>query len=228
MSSRQRMRRIVQTIGLVTFVSVSGSAEAGLFGFGGDSWQEEVLLHDGGKVVVERKIERGGQHEVGQKPSYREQSLRFTLPGTNQMITWEDHYSQDLGQANFLPLTLDIVSGTPYLVAYPMGCLAYNRWGRPNPPYVVFQFQGKEWIRISLEDLPAAITMPNVLFSEPDVQVERLKTRFISAAMIKEVIAGYTQLEYRTILRESVKERCPQYSRGSKAPLPIAPGTTPQ
>lgn len=206
MSSRRRVRRIVQTIGLVVFAGLSGSAEAGLFGFGGDSWQEEVLLHDGGKVVVERRVERGGRHEVGQEPSYKEQSLRFTLPGTNQMITWEDHYSDDLDQANFLPIALDIVAGTSYLVVYPMGCLSYNKWGRPNPPYVVFQYRENEWTRIPLGQLPTEITSPNVLFSQPDVEVERFGNRVITADMIKGVIAGYKQAEFRTLLREPVKE----------------------
>jgi hypothetical protein len=139
-----------------------------------------------------------------QKPPYKEQSLRFTLPGTNQTITWEDHYSQDLGQANFLPMVLDISGGTPYLVAYPMGCLSYNKWGSPNPPYVIFKYQGKEWKRISLQELPAEIKTPNLIFSMPDIEVERIGKRFITAAKIKELIDGYEQPEFKTILREPV------------------------
>lgn len=185
--------------------TLSGNAEAGLFGFGGDSWKEEVLLHDGSKIVVERSVERGGRHEIGQTPSYKEQRLRFKMPGTSQIVTWEDHYSEDLGQANFLPMTLDIVGGTPYLVVYPMGCLSYNKWGRPNPPYVVFKYHDNQWTRIPQEQLPTVIVNPNVLFSEPDAEIERLKSRFISAAMIKEAIAGYKQSEFKTILRVPVE-----------------------
>jgi hypothetical protein len=176
-----------------------------LFGFGGDTWQEEVLLHDGRKIVVERTVEQGGRHEIGQKPPYKEQRLRFTMPGTSQAVTWHDHYSDDLGQANFLPMAIDIVGGMPYLVVHPMGCLSYNKWGRPNPPYVVFRYQGDEWARIPMQELPVEMTMPNMLFSEPDVQVERLGTRAISAAMIEKVIGGYKQPEYKSLLREPVK-----------------------
>lgn len=197
------MKRVAQAIGLVVLVSLSSMAEAGLFGFGGDSWQEEVLQHDGSKIMVERRIERGGRHEIGQKPPYKEQRLRFTMPGTSQTVTWEDHYSDDLGQANFLPMALDIVEGMPYLVVYPMGCLSYNNWGRPNPPYVVFRYQANEWKRIPLEQLPQAITTPNMMFSEPDAQVERFGIRVITADMIKGVIAGYQQPEYRTLRREA-------------------------
>ncbi|MDH5253899.1 MAG: hypothetical protein OEW25_11290, partial [Nitrospira sp.] len=103
MRSRCSLMWLCQTTCLVVVVFVGGIAEAGLLGLSGDSWQEEVLLHDGRKMVVERKVERGGRHEVGQKPPYKEQRLSFTMPGTTQTVTWEDHYSDDLGQANFLP-----------------------------------------------------------------------------------------------------------------------------
>jgi hypothetical protein len=184
---------------------MSACAAVGSLVFGRESWKEEVLLHDGSTIIVERWVERGGRHEVGQKPPYKEQSLSFTLPGTTQTITWKDRYSQDLGQANFLPMALEMAGGTPYLVVYPMGCLSYNKWGRPNPPYVVFQYQNNEWKRIPLQELPGEITTPNVLFSEPDVQVERFGTRVVSATMIKGVIANYKQPEFKTILRAPVK-----------------------
>jgi hypothetical protein len=184
---------------------MSACAAVGSLVFGRERWKEEVLLHDGSTIIVERWVERGGRHEVGQKPPYKEQSLSFTLPGTTQTITWKDRYSQDLGQANFLPMALEMAGGTPYLVVYPMGCLSYNKWGRPNPPYVVFQYQNNEWKRIPLQELPGEITTPNVLFSEPDVQVERFGTRVVSATMIKGVIANYMQPEFKTILREPVK-----------------------
>jgi hypothetical protein len=216
MSDRHELRWLVQVICLVLTVGVSVSAEAGFLGFGGDSWKEEVLLHDGRKIIVERTVERGGRHEIGQKPPYKEQSLRFTLPGSNQTITWEDHYSQDLGSANFLPMMLDLSEGTPYLVVYPMGCPSYNKWGRPNPPYVLFQYEGKEWKRIPLQELPTKTKTPNVIFSMPDIQVERFGKRFITTEMIKEVIDGYRQPEFKTILREPMK----QGSGATGCPIP--------
>lgn len=204
---KKRGRTIVLALAALSslLIGLIGNAEAGLFGFGGDSWQEEVLLHDGSKIMVERRVERGGRHEIGQKPPYKEQRLRFAMPGASQTVTWEDHFSDDLGQANFLPMSLDIVGGMPYLVVHPMGCLSYNKWGRPNPPYVVFRYQGDDWVRIPMQELPVEITMPNMLFSEPDVQVERLGTRVVSASMIKSVVASYKQPQFKTIQREPVK-----------------------
>jgi hypothetical protein len=86
-----------------------------------------------------------------------------------------------------------------------MGCLSYNKWGRPNPPYVVFQYQNNEWKRIPLQELPGEIKTPNVIVSQPDVEMDRFGKRFITAEMIKKVINGYTQPEFKTILREPVK-----------------------
>jgi hypothetical protein len=195
---------MVQVTCLIVSTGMGVNAAAGLLG--GDRWKEEVLLHDGSKIVVERTVKLGGRHEIGQRPPYKEQSLSFTMPGTTRTVRWEDHFSKDLGQANFLPMVLDIAGGTPYLVVYPMGCLSFNKWGRPNPPYVVFQYQGKEWKRIPLQELPTEITTTNLIFSMPDIEVERLGKRFITAEIIREVIDGYKQPEFKTILRESMKQ----------------------
>lgn len=170
------------------------------------SWKEEVLLHDGSKLIVERTVERGGRHEIGQKPPYKNQSLTFTIPTTGQPIKWEDNYSEDVGSANFLPMLVDVVNGSAYIVAYPMGCQSYNKWGRPNPPYVVFKYEGKAWKRIPLQELPAEIKTPNMIFSMPDIKVEEIGKSLITAEMIQRIISEYKQPEYKTILREAVKE----------------------
>ncbi len=205
MSSHGTLRRMAK-YGLILLMGACMSAEAGWFGFGGDSWKEEVLLHDGQKIIVERSVEHGGRHEIGQKPPYKEQTLIFTHPGTRQKIIWEDKFSEEVGSANFLPMLLDISNGTPYLVAYPMGCLSYNKWGRPNPPYVVFKYDGKEWQRVPLQVLPAEIKTPNLIFSMPDVKVKESGKRFMTAEMIGAIIASYKQPEYRTILREPLAQ----------------------
>ena len=205
MSNGHLLLKVFSTIGLILTLGVSMSADAGLFGFGGTSWKEEVLLHDGSKIIVERSVERGGRHEIGQKPPYKEQSLSFTMPSSHQTIRWEDHYSEDIGTANFLPMLLDIRDGVAYLVASPMGCLSYNKWGRPNPPYVVFKHDGKNWQHVPLTELPDEIKTPNLIFSMPDIKVEESGKRFMSAEMIKAITAGYSQPEHKTILREPVK-----------------------
>lgn len=198
-----------QAVGLLlAIVILSASMNAfGFLGFGGDSWKEEVLLHDGSKIIVKRWVDRGGRHEIGQKSPYKEQSLVFAMPGTNQQVRWEDKFSEDLGMANFLPMLLDVDKDVAYLVAYPMGCLSYNKWGRPNPPYVIFKYQDNEWQRIALQELSVEIKTPNLIFSMPDIEVERAGTRFMTEEKIKTIISGYKQPEFKTILREPLAKK---------------------
>lgn len=203
MINRHSLLKIVTT--LLPFV-MSMNANASLFGFGGTSWKEEAQLHDGSMLVVQRSVERGGRHEIGQKPPYKEQSLSFNWPSVGRTVTWNDHYSEDIQTANFLPLLVDIYKGSPYIVASTMGCLSYNKWGRPNPPYVVFKYDGSDWKRIPLPELPIEIKQPNLVFSAPDEAVEKLGTTNVTAEAIQKIIGNYMQPEYKTILREPLPE----------------------
>ncbi len=146
-------------------VGISMSVNAGLFGLGGMNWKEEVLLHDGSRIVVKRSQSYGGRHEIGQTPPIKEQEITFTVPGSGEHVTWKSEYGEDIGRANFIALALHIRHGIPYIVAEPHLCLAYNKWGRPNPPYVVFKYEGKEWKHIAdLRDWSVAVgdAMPAV------------------------------------------------------------------
>lgn len=196
--ARRTLLALGLVIGLSACIGMAGAAGAG----GGDTWQEEVLLHNGQKMIVERYTLRGGRHEVGQKGDYIAQSLRFTPPGTSQTIEWQDNRSEGMGNSSFLPMALDIANGTPYLVANTMGCLAYNQWGRPNPPYVAFKFEGNAWQRIALDALPPEIKMPNLVQSMPDLIAAKEPGRFVTAQRIAQIVAEYRQPEYRSILRE--------------------------
>lgn len=181
------------------------NAFAGWFGFGGTTWQEEVLLHDGNKLVVERSVTRGGPHEIGQQGSYTKETLTFRHPATTKMITWEDNATPDLRASGFLPMALDVYPDGVYLVLSPMGCLSYNKWGRPNPPYVVFRFVDKTWNRVDLSELPAETKAPNMISSSPDTEVERIGKRFIDSETIKRITNEYRQPENKTILRTAME-----------------------
>lgn len=194
-------------------------------GLGGTSWKEEVLLHDGSKIVVERWVKRGGRHEIGQQPGYQEQRLQFINPSTNKKVVWEDRKDEYIGGSTFLPMLVDIADGTPYLVAKTMGCLAYSKWGRPNPPYVVFRYDGDQWNRIPLAQLPSLIVTPNVIHSSPDTVVEKLGKSFVTAEEIKRDVSEFRQPEYRSIVREPLPSSrlCPPELTGFKAPYPMPP-----
>ncbi len=204
MNSNPRFWKAIGTFGLILTLGISVNAQAGLLGFGGTSWKEEALLHDGSKVIVERSVERKGRHEIGQLPAYTKQTLTFTNPATGKSVSWEDKATEDLGTSSFLTMTLDIYQGVAYLVATPMGCLSYNKWGRPNPPYIIFRHGGKAWERIPLQELPLETKALNLISSSPDTEVEQLGKRMVDAETIKRLNAEFTQPEYKRILREAL------------------------
>jgi len=191
---------------LILMLGASMCACAGFLGFGGESWKEEALLHDGSKIIVERTVKRGGRHEIGQKPPFESQLMEFVMPVTGERVTWEDNYSKDIGTASFLPMLLDIRQGVAYIVANNMGCLSYNKWGRPNPPYVVFKYENKEWKRIPLQELPVEIKRPNLIQSEPDATAERIRRTPVPSETIQNIINDYRQPKFRTILREPLPQ----------------------
>ncbi|MDH2917261.1 MAG: hypothetical protein PXX77_10355 [Gallionella sp.] len=150
------LQRIAK-IGLVLMVGASMSACSAV------SWKEEVQLHDGNKIVVNRSQSRGGGHEIGQEVPVNEHKISFTLPSTHKPIAWETTFGQDINDSNLIPLALDVINGTPYIATTNSGCIAYNKWGRPNPPYVFFKYDSETWQRISLEKFPVEIKESNLV-----------------------------------------------------------------
>lgn len=238
MSDRHGLLWLCKTICLVLTLGVSMNANAGLFGFGDPSWKEEVLLHDGSKMVVERSQSYGGRHEIGQSPPIKEQTIAFTVPNTSTTIEFKSEYGEDIGRANFELLALHILNGTPYIVTAPNLCLSYNKWGRPNPPYVFFQYDGKAWKRIALEELPKEFKDINLVINSKGKEKILTAQSIVTAELVKKLNGELEQPEYKTILREAVKlggessVNCEErvrvkdgwiYPGGSKAPIPIAP-----
>ncbi len=190
---------------LLLLTALTGTETFGFLGFGGTSWQEEVLLHDGSKIIVERSQGYGGRHEVGQSAPVKEQKITFLLPRTKQKITWINEYGKDIGRANFELLALHILNGTPYIVTTPRLCLSYNKWGRPNPPYVIFKYTDAAWKRIPLEELPAEFTTLNLTIETKGYEKEIVSERLVSAEKVKKLNDTLRQPEYKTILREPKK-----------------------
>ncbi len=186
---------------------LSLNAEAGLFGFGGDSWKEEVLLHDGRKLIVKRSQSYGGKREIGQSGPIKEHTVSFELPDKGKSVKWTSEFSADVKRANFTLLAIHVLTGTPYIVAYPNLCLSYNKWGRPNPPYVIFKYDGNEWQRIPLEQLPNEFSTVNVVISLQSHEVDRMvKIGQVSTEDIAKLNGSLKQAELKSILREPVKK----------------------
>lgn len=188
-----------QVLGALTFSLSLGACS-------GESWKEESLQPDGSTIIVTRSVERGGRHEIGQEPPIKTQSISFNLPGSNEKIIWQDNFSEDLGAASFLPKMLGVSKGVAYLLASPMGCLAHNKWGRPNPPYVIFKHADKQWVRVDLSELPTEFKVPNLVPSNPDVEAKKTGESPVSAKTIASMVSEYQQPEFKAILREKLPE----------------------
>lgn len=205
MSEANWLLRAILT--LAAMGGISMNADAGLFGLGGTSWKEEVLLHDGTKIVVKRSQTYRGRHEIGQSTPVGEHTIRFELPATGKQIEWTSEYGEDLGRTNFNLLALHALNGMPYLIAEPNLCLSYNKWGRPNPPYVFFKYDGTTWQRIPLSELPSEFKAINLIVNngrEEDIAKAADKLGYVSAADIAQLNSSLPQPQYKTILREAL------------------------
>jgi hypothetical protein len=199
-----RFIRVLKVVGLLLVLGASMNVNARLFGIGEDSWKEEVLLHDGSTLIIKRSQSYGGRHEIGQPPPIKEHTISFTLPVSRKTTKWVSEYGEDIGRTNFNLLAVHVLNGTPYIVASPNLCLSYNKWGRPNPPYVFFKYDGKEWQRVPFEQFPSEFKTINVALDIRGREVKDLgKKGFVTAEKVKELNAHSTIREFKTILREA-------------------------
>ena len=209
MSCGHSLLKVIATLGLLTALGATMNVEAGLPGVGVDSWKEEVLLHDGQKIIVERSQTYGGRHEVGQSVPEKEHTIRFTLPNSNKSISWTSEYSEDLGRTNFNLFALHIKQGTPYLVVEPNLCLSYNKWGRPNPPYVFFKHDGREWQRVGIADVPGEFKAINLIVNTSrlsDIKEVSKDSGFVPAEAVIKINENLRQPELKTILRKPLAD----------------------
>jgi hypothetical protein len=170
------------------FMAMPGCALIGDFPFHpGTSWQEEIQLQDGNTIIVKRSQTRGGRHEIGQDTPVAEHIMSFTHPVTKQHITWKSTYGTTIDDASLLPLGLYFKGDAVYLATTPAGCIAYNKWGRPNPPYVFFRFDGTNWQRIPQDKFPEEFEEANVVISGLVRNFEHRLTAYPGAVPAEEV-----------------------------------------
>jgi hypothetical protein len=221
MSAHRLWLKQIAKLGLLMMLGISMSACSGSM-----SWKEEVLLHDGQKIVVERYYNLGGYPTLDSRERKSiDETVTFTMPRSNKKITWKTDFKDSEPEPNSLNLlVLDVVNGTPYIATYHAGTISYNKWGSPNPPYVFFKFDGKQWQRISLEEFPAELSKINVIVGRPPAEL--LKS-FYTAADVDKQNYDIHAVEYKSIVRTQLdawKTR-PQHN-GPKAPYPITAPTT--
>jgi len=224
----EQKKRMIALFILILNLGVTTVTACGFMGFSDTAkWKEEVLLHDGRKIVVERWQKHGGRHEPGQQPGIKDHSITFTIPATKQTITWKDEYSKEIGHSNFDLVAMHVSDRIPYLITTADGCLAYNKWGRPNPPYVIFKYEGNVWKRIYLQELPIEFKNINLVINAMAHEEELVNMGLASAEKVKELNSSLTQAEYKTIVRTQLNPgalgvSCPDWG-SSRWTSPKAP-----
>ena len=178
----------------------------GFLGFGETAkWKEEVLLHDGSKIIVERWQKHRGRHSLDQALPIGVQTITFIIPKIGKVVTWKDDYSEELGRSNFTAVALHILDSIPYIITTPQLCLSYNKWGRPNPPYVIFKLEGTTWKRIDLPTLP--LEFKNINLSIEGDEEDLISMGLVSAEKVKQLNNSLTRdyEQYREIIRTPLK-----------------------
>jgi hypothetical protein len=180
------------------------------------TWKEEVALHDGKKLIVSRTYtyDPKGLREPFQPDPLKESTLTFTVPETKQTVTWKSDFGRAY-QDNLVLYMVDILNGTPYLVTTPGGCLAYNKWKRPNPPYVFLKYDG-EWKRIPVEQFPTEFKELNVILSPNSNEVKKkeilnmtARDGFVSVENIKKLNRdSMTHTIDRTVIKTAKAVSC--------------------
>lgn len=207
MSSKQTsmLRKGLRMMISILILGASMSAEAGSFGIGGNTmnWKEEVLLHDGRVIVVERHLLFADHPKSDSRErTLAAESISFALPESSTNIVWKTEFRNDVPEPNSLgPLLLGVIDGNAYIATGPAGCIAYNKWGRPNPPYVVFKYVNDGWKQIPLKEFPATLVRAN-LMSAPDWR--ETKSYYTVEDVTQQMQGRNIAESARTILREPV------------------------
>lgn len=203
---------LVSVAMLVTSINACGF-------FNTASWKEEVLLHDGSKIIVKRWQKLKTVYSLEPSSLINEQSISFKLPGTNKKIVWKDGATKDIWMSvNFKLVALHIKDNIPYLITSPYGCMSFNKWGRPNPAYVIFRYEGEGWKIIEFADLPSEFKTVNLIQSTMSYKHKKeigFWHRLLTADKIKALNKEGNKLEiYKTIVRTPYKgggqDGCPE------------------
>lgn len=158
-------------------------------------WKQEVKLHDGRMIVVERQSKQKEISLPVKGVLEPWQQVTFTHPTTGERVIWE--------LPNGLGLwMLDFEAHMVWAVLRPMSVSDYNEWGCPSPPWIVFRQKDGTWQQLAAAELPAKFSFPNTLAGAA-ADEPRSESKFVSAEKFRNYIAGLDP-EYRTIGREKI------------------------
>jgi hypothetical protein len=122
-------------------------------------WQEDVLQPDGSKLTVTRHYEYDSPGYGGEPfadPSAGSSWLTFKDPNTGEVIKWEDG-----GGGHFFMVGLVYDGKTPLMLVMPARGGDMQHYGCPNPPYLVYAYQGRKWLSRPMASWPVKVFRAN-------------------------------------------------------------------
>jgi hypothetical protein len=167
-----------------------------------------------------------------------EHVISFVQPGSGRQIRWRTEFGTEIEKGSLIPLALDIVGTSPYLIATPAGCIGYNKWDRPNPPYVSFRFDGQNWQRTPLKETPSQISEANLVIGALTLEKERRLTTYSGPVPAEEIRKTNAEAKnpdamyLRKFSQEPIAKgdgpwKCPDYRSprymSPKGPLSVTP-----
>ena len=194
----EMMKRIVKLVMLLMMGSTISACSSTM------RWKEEVKLHDGQVIMSERNYNLGGfAYLDSSERTPLDETVSFKLPN-GKSIVWKNDFRDSVPEPNSLNhFRFDIVNDVPYLATYPAGCISYNKWGRPNPPQVLFKYEDSQWKRITLDELPQELigATANVIVGRP---ASSLLKSYYTVEGVNDKNRPISTTEYKTILREPI------------------------
>lgn len=124
-------------------------------------WTEDVLLQDGRTVTLTRYQEFKGQHYIGEPPTDSAYWFEFKHPDTGENIRWETQ--QEPGTVALL-----IQDHVLTLLTSPRFGRGLSSFNCPNPPYLLYRYEGGTWTRIDLALIPFKRVKSNMTFAASD------------------------------------------------------------
>jgi len=150
-------------------------------------WKEEILLHDGRKIIAQREDVEGGWAEPGQSGSAQKRTITFPDPD----IPSKQYTHQITGSSNYL--LLDFENGVPWLIVY-VGPFSFDT-KCPVDTYETFTQINGAWRSVSYSTLPKRFNKPNMATTyTPDMPDLRRHGKILTADEINRIIAAKKKL----------------------------------
>jgi hypothetical protein len=151
-------------------------------------WKEEILLHDGRKVVVDRVDTYGGSREPSQaEPNTKDRTIRFADPSDPKKT-----YSHKItGSSNYL--MLDFYEGKPWLIVRVGPFSTDTRC--PIGTYDTYSWDGQQWVQRSFKERPKPFIKPNMATSYTvDAPERRRKGQLLTKEEIQKILMDKKQI----------------------------------